>query len=63
MADMIRKDNLTDLIHSQPAASSSGNNQPSQPQSSEGNQGKPASQVVSNNDSTVTLGQETIKTK
>jgi len=63
MVDIIRKDNLTDLIHSQPTQSGSGNNTPTPPQQSGGNQGQPASQVVSSTGTTITLGQDNIKKK
>jgi hypothetical protein len=62
MVDIIRKDNLTDLLQSQPTQSS-GSNQPTpQPQATP-SQGKPASAATGNNGETITLGQDVIKSK
>lgn len=66
MVDILRKDNLTDLIHSTPPANSGNNPQPTQQaptQQPSSNQGKPAPTATGSNGETITLGQGDIKVK
>ncbi|GEM_PF-3642907 len=66
MVDVIRKDNLTDLIHATPPSNGGNGNQPTQQtpqQQPSGNQGKPAPTATGSNGEVITLGQESIKVK
>lgn len=63
MLDILRKDNLTDLVQNPPTPSNSGNTQPAQPQPTSSNQGKPATQATNSDGQVITLGQGISKTK
>lgn len=63
MVDIIRKDNLTDLVQNPPTPTSSGNTQPTQTQPTNSNQGKPATQAINSDGQVITLGQGISKTK
>ncbi len=63
MVEVIRKDNLTDLVQAPPPTNNGGNTTPTPQQPNSGNHGQPATQATNSNGQVIQLGQNNIKVK